>query len=154
MIELSLKPPMVRVGLEAVDRLGLFRALVGDLAARESFGNRQAVFDAVVHREGQRSTAVGEGLAFPHALTDQAPGMLLAAARLARPIEFEAPDREPVDLVFLVLAPPAEAAPFLVLLGRLARVLSRRDVASDLRSAPDEEAFSARLAELMDAFLL
>ncbi len=154
MATLALQKPLVRVGLEAVDRLGLFRSLVGDLAAREAFENQQAVFDAVVHREGQRSTAVGEGFALPHATSEHVPGLLMAAARLARPIEFEAPDREPVDLVFLVLAPPAETAPFLVLLGRLARVLGRKDVASDLRSAPDEEAFAAKLQELIDAFLL
>ena len=55
MAPLALQKPLVRVGLEAVDRLGLFRSLVGDLAAREAFENQQAVFDAVVHREGQRS---------------------------------------------------------------------------------------------------
>jgi PTS system nitrogen regulatory IIA component len=105
-----------------------------ELAARASVltgQNEKAIFEVLLQREKLGTTAVGYGVAIPH-------GKL--------PIDFEAMDGQPIDLVFLLLAPEGAGADHLKALARIARLLRDQDVAKKLRASRDAPAIYSVLA--------
>lgn len=99
--------------------------------------DEREIFETLNQRERLGSTGVGSGIAIPHgklAGLDQLFGMF---ARLEKPIDFEALDGEPVDLIFLLLAPEAAGADHLKALARVARLLRDAEVARKLRNSHD-----------------
>ena len=121
--------------LEMCERAGT----VSGLAARE-------VFDAVLQRERLGSTGVGRGIAIPHGKLGICKQIFGVFARLERPIDFDALDGEPVDLVFLLVAPEMAGADHLKALASVARMLRDPAVTSKLRFARDPASILSILA--------
>ena len=120
-----------------------------DLAARAAAltgQNERAIFEVLLQREKLGTTAVGYGVAIPHGKLPKLTKMFGMFARLDRAIDFEALDGQPVDLVFLLLAPEGAGADHLKALARVARLLRDQDTANKLRAARDAEALYAVLA--------
>ena len=120
-----------------------------DLAARAATltgQNEKAIFEVLLQREKLGTTAVGYGVAIPHGKLPKLTKMFGLFARLDRPIDFEALDGQPVDLVFLLLAPEGAGADHLKALARVARLLRDQDTANKLRAARDAQALYAVLA--------
>lgn len=95
------------------------------------------IFERLLGRERLGSTGIGEGIAIPHCRLKectQAFGVLL---RLEQAIDFDAIDREPVDLVFALLVPEEATDEHLQVLAMLARNFSEADFRQALRNAPD-----------------
>jgi PTS system nitrogen regulatory IIA component len=115
-------------------------------AAELTGGNERAILDVLIQREKLGSTAVGNGIAIPHGKLANLPKLFGIFARLGRPIDFEALDGQPVDLICLLLAPEGAGADHLKALARIARLLRGADVAKTLRDAPDGEAMYAILS--------
>jgi PTS system nitrogen regulatory IIA component len=107
--------------------------------------NERAVFEVLLQREKLGSTGVGNGIAIPHGKLPNLGKLFGLFARLDRPIDFEALDGQPVDLVFLLLAPETAGADHLKALARVARLLRDPDVARKLRESRDREALYAVL---------
>jgi PTS system nitrogen regulatory IIA component len=107
--------------------------------------NERAVFEVLLQREKLGSTGVGNGIAIPHGKLPKLGKLFGLFARLDRPIDFEALDGQPVDLVFLLLAPETAGADHLKALARVARLLRDPDVARKLRESRDREALYAVL---------
>ena len=105
------------------------------VAARLTGVPDREVFDTILQRERLGSTGVGHGIAIPHGKLRTLDRLVGVFARLARPVEFDALDDQPVDLVFLLLAPESAGADHLKALARVARVLRDGAVAAKLRSA-------------------
>lgn len=119
-----------------------------ELAARaaELTGqNDRVIFDILMQREKLGSTGVGNGIAIPHGKLANLGKLFGLFARLDRAIDFEALDGQPVDLVFLLLAPEGAGADHLKALARVARLLRDPDVARKLRDSRDTEAMFAVL---------
>jgi PTS system nitrogen regulatory IIA component len=95
------------------------------------------IFNALLQRERLGSTGLGRGIAVPHAKFKQLKSIVCLFARLAEPIDFESPDGEPVDIVFLLLAPEQAGGDHLKALARVSRVVREPQALDDLRSAPD-----------------
>ena len=93
-----------------------------------------------MERERLGSTGVGSGVGLPHARVEGVSGVHAAFARLADPIDFEAVDARPVDLVAFLVAPEDAGGLHLRALAKVARRLRREDVRARLRSAPSLEA--------------
>lgn len=108
--------------------------------------NERTVFEILMQREKLGSTGVGNGIAIPHGKLPKLGSVFGLFARLDRPIDFEALDNQPVDLVFLLLAPESAGADHLKALARVARLLRDPDIANKLRKSPDAEALYAVLA--------
>lgn len=122
---------------------------IQELAARaaELTGqNERAVLEILMQREKLGSTAVGNGVAIPHGKLAKLGRLFGLFARLDRPIDFEALDGQPVDLVFLLLAPEGAGADHLKALARVARLLRDSEVARKLRESRDAQAIYAVLA--------
>jgi PTS system nitrogen regulatory IIA component len=114
-------------------------------AAELTGKNERAIFDVLMQREKLGSTAVGTGIAIPHGKLPTLDKLFGLFARLGRPIDFEALDGAPVDLMFLLLAPEGAGADHLKALARVARLLRHPDIASKLRQSADAEALYAVL---------
>jgi PTS system nitrogen regulatory IIA component len=115
-------------------------------AAQLSGQNERTIFETLLQREKLGSTGVGNGIAIPHGKLPKLAKLFGLFARLERPVDFEALDGQPVDLVFLLLAPEGAGADHLKALARVARLLRDPDVASKLRESRDAEAIYAVLA--------
>jgi len=103
------------------------------------------ILEILQQREKLGSTGIGNGIAIPHGKLTKLERMFGLFARLDRAIDFEALDGQPVDLVFLLLAPESAGADHLKALARVARVLRSPDTAKMLRDSRDTEAIYAVL---------
>jgi PTS system nitrogen regulatory IIA component len=109
--------------------------------------NERVIFDALIERERLGTTGVGNGIAIPHgklAGLDRLHGLF---ARLDKPIEFDSIDEQPVDLIFLLLAPECAGADHLKALARVSRLLRDRATCEKLRGSEDPDALYALLIE-------
>jgi PTS system nitrogen regulatory IIA component len=114
-------------------------------AATVSGADEREIFDTLLQRERLGSTAIGRGVAIPHGKLPKLERLVGLFARLERPIDFDALDREPVDLIFLLLAPEAAGADHLKALARVARLLRDEKAAEKLRTARDVDSLFAVL---------
>jgi PTS system nitrogen regulatory IIA component len=125
------------------------KQVLHELAARAAVltgQNERVIFDILMQREKLGSTAVGNGIAIPHGKMANLTRLFGLFARLDRPVDFEALDGQPVDLIFLLLAPEGAGADHLKALARVARLLRDSAIAHKLRASHDAEALYAVLA--------
>lgn len=132
--------------LKANSKKQLLQLLAERAAAVTGIPERE-VFDIILQRERLGSTGVGNGIAIPHGKLSGIGRITGVFARLETPVEFEALDDQPVDLVFLLLAPEGAGADHLKALSRIARVLRDADTVTKIRGTRDAAAIHALLAE-------
>jgi nitrogen PTS system EIIA component len=141
-----IRPDSVLPSLKANSKKQVIQELAEKGAAVTGLEERQ-IFDTLVQREKLGSTGVGGGIAIPHGKIPGLDRIHGVFARLSRPIDFEALDDQPVDLLFLLLAPENAGADHLKALARIARILREPGVANRLRNAPDQTTLHAILTE-------
>ena len=107
----------------------------------------RTIFEQLLQRERLGSTGIGHGIAIPHSRVPGIDKIIGIFARLDRPIEFDAVDDEPVDLVFMLLAPEGEGADHLKALARIARVLRDTSNTGKIRASRDAAAIYGVLNE-------
>jgi len=98
------------------------------------------IFERLLQRERLGSTGVGRGIAIPHGKLAGLAGIRCLFARLEQPIDFEAPDDDRVDLIFLLLAPEGAGGDHLKALARISRLLRDTRTIERLRGARDAHA--------------
>ena len=125
---------------QALQELSASAALITGLPERD-------IFDTLLQRERLGSTGVGKGIAIPHGKIAGLKGIVGLFARLEKAVDFEAVDAEPVDLVFLLLAPESAGADHLKALARISRFLRIPSAVENLRAASTNEAVYAILTE-------
>ncbi|CAI8837352.1 MULTISPECIES: PTS IIA-like nitrogen regulatory protein PtsN [Pseudomonas] len=114
---------------------------IANLIAREVPDlEMQDVFEALIAREKLGSTGFGNGIAIPHCRLKGCQSPISALMHLDTPIDFDAIDGAPVDLLFVLLVPEAATDAHLELLRQIASMLDRKDVRDKLRSAASNEA--------------
>lgn len=109
--------------------------------------NERAVFDVLLERERLGTTGVGNGIAIPHGKLGNLDRLYGLFARLERPINFESIDEQPVDLIFLLLAPESAGADHLKALARVSRLLRDKGVCEKLRGTENADGLYALLTE-------
>ncbi len=109
-------------------------------AAKLSGQSERAILEVLTQREKLGSTGVGNGVAIPHGKLPKLDKLFGMFVRLEKPIDFDSLDGQPVDLVFLLLAPEAAGADHLKALARVARLLRDPEVARKLRDSRDADA--------------
>lgn len=107
----------------------------------------RAVFDVLVEREKLGTTGVGNGIAIPHGKLASLTKLYGLFARLERPIDFDSIDEQPVDLIFLLLAPESAGADHLKALARISRLLRDKAVCEKLRATDTAEGLYALLTD-------
>jgi mannitol/fructose-specific phosphotransferase system IIA component (Ntr-type) len=107
---------------------------------------------ALWERERTQNTAVGMGLALPHATIRSLPAPCLGIFTMASPLDYQAPDGEPVDVIFVTLGPPSGRRIHLELLSSVSRMVLSTDLLDDLRSASDPDQMAECFARHAGAF--
>ena len=132
--------------LKANSKKQLLQLLSEKAAAITGIPERE-IFDTILQRERLGSTGVGNGIAIPHGKLPGVKRITGVFARLETPVDFEALDDLPVDLVFLLLAPEGAGADHLKALSRIARVLRYADTVAKIRGSHDAAAIHTLLSE-------
>ncbi len=109
----------------------------------------KAIFEALLQRERLGSTGFGRGIAIPHVRMAGLSRIICVFAKLDEPIDFESMDGEPVDLMFLLLAPEHAGADHLKALSRISRLLRDQLAIDKLRGSRDRAALYAVLTQPM-----
>ena len=105
------------------------------------------IFEILTEREKLGSTGMGQGIAIPHGRVPGIERMTGLFAQLDHPVDFDSMDDQPVDLVFLLLAPEGAGADHLKALARVSRLLRNQSICEKLRAAPHAATLFALLTE-------
>lgn len=139
-------PQAVLPSLKATTKKQVLQEM-SERAAAESGLPAREIFDALLQRERLGSTGVGNGIAIPHGKLPRCSALFGVFARLEKPIDFEALDGAPVDLVFMLIAPESAGADHLKALARVARVLRNPAIQAKLRATRDAAGLYAILTQ-------
>lgn len=118
------------------------KQLLQELAAKAaeiSEIDERLIFDTVLERENLGSTGFGSGTALPHARISETENVFGVFVRLKSPVDFDAIDGKPVDLVFMLLSPENSGADHLTALAQVSRLLKDDDTRKKLRAANNQE---------------
>ena len=105
----------------------------------ENVVDLETIRTAVLEREKIMSTGVGKGFAIPHAKTNAVNDIIAAFGKVKDPIDFESLDKEPVNLVMLLVAKESQVGPHIKLLSRISRMVNNDDFRDRLIKAETEE---------------
>lgn len=122
-------------------------AVISEIAARNLGLDAAEVLEALSERELAGSTGVGHGVATPHGRLPGLERMRGVFVRLDHPVDFDAVDDQPVDLVFALFAPVGAGSAHLRALARVARLFRHADVREQLRQARTADAIHALLVQ-------
>jgi PTS system nitrogen regulatory IIA component len=134
----------IKTKLDVLQRLS-------ERAAKITGQDVATIFEAVNDREQLGSTGLGNGIAIPHGKFAGLDSVTAVFAMLETPVEFEAVDDQPVDLVMLLLAPMGAGADHLKALARVARILRTDSVVARLRRCQDAGELYAILTQPLEA---
>lgn len=145
-----LVPETTRTDVDAQSRKRAIEVASELLAEHHDDLSARALFDDLMGRERLGSTALGEGVAIPHCRSrcERIHGAFL---RLAKPVDYDAPDAEPVDLLFVLVVPPEESSAHLDVLAVLARLFQDPENRRRLRSQPTDAGLYEELVGLVSS---
>ena len=138
--------PAILPALKANSKKQLLQLLAERAGSITGIPERE-IFDTILQRERLGSTGVGNGIAIPHGKLPGVKRITGVFARLDQPVDFDALDDQPADLIFLLLAPEGAGADHLKALSRIARVLRDGETVAKIRVTRDASAIHALLSE-------
>jgi PTS system nitrogen regulatory IIA component len=141
-----LSPAAVISPLRANGKKQALQELAQHAATLTGLPDRE-LFEALLQRERLGSTGIGDGIAIPHGRMPGIDRLVGLFARTEKPIDFDALDGQPVDIIFVLIAPEGAGADHLKALARVARVLRNQSVLEQVRKVRDPAAIYAILAE-------
>ena len=141
-----LKPEAIRVFSSVSSKKRLMHDLAGVAELCYNTNYTHAV-EALLEREALGPTGVGGGVALPHARLEELDRVVGAFVLLENPIEFEAIDKQPVDVIFSLFAPKSAGVEHLKALALVSRTLREQSIVSKLRSNPDPTTLYTILTE-------
>lgn len=130
----------IRIPLTARTKDGVLEELVAVITSSLSDAPGE-VLRAVREREAVLSTGIGNGVAIPHGKSSLVPELVMAAGRTSGPIDFDALDGEPVQLLFMLVGPETAAGPHIKALSRISRLIRKDSVRQQLINAKTAEEF-------------
>lgn len=150
----SLSEPGVPADSESggspAEKHAVLGAVAGLMAGAYPALDRQELLESMLERESLGSTGFGRGVAIPHARSARIRRPVAALLRLPSPVEFDASDGMPVDLVFGLVSPETAGATHLHALAALSRMVRTEDMHQAMLDAPDADALFALIANIAD----
>lgn len=134
----DLLQPDAVVMLKASSKKQVLQELAKKAATITGLSERK-IFDTLLERERLGTTGVGNGIAIPHGKMEELKGLHGVFAKLEKPVDFDAIDDHPVDLIFLLLAPEQAGADHLKALARVSRLLRDPANCDKLRGATNTD---------------
>lgn len=129
-----LSEDMVLTEVKASSKRHLLEEIASVIAEKKGI-DKNAIFEAVLERENLGSTGYGNGVAFPHARINGLKKVISVFARLDKPIDYDALDGQPVDIVAFMVSPEDSGDDHLKTLAAFSRVLKNTDICRDIRKA-------------------
>lgn len=125
--------------LEAQDKAEILEKMVASLENKVPEGELEKIRNAVIEREKIMSTGVGKGLAIPHGKTAGIEQTYAAFAMLKDPVDYDAIDDQPVNMVFLLVGPQSSNSLHIKMLSRISRLMNNSDFRERLRECSTSE---------------
>jgi len=145
-IDELISPAQIVPALKATSKKQCLQELARHAAGHIDRDERR-IFDLLLERERLGTTGVGGGVAIPHGKLGDFDRLFGLFARLEKPVSFDAIDEQPVDLIFLLLAPESAGADHLKALAQVSRLLRDGQACKKLRGAESADAIYALLTE-------
>lgn len=133
-ISALLSPQRIFLDTEISSKKKLLELIATTVAEQDQLP-QAVIFNGLLDRERLGSTGLGKGFAVPHARTADLDKTIACFFRLKEAVNFEAPDNQPVDLVFSIIIPEEATEEHLMILSSLARIFSQADVCDKIRQA-------------------
>lgn len=133
--------------LKSKSKNDILEEMVNHIADQSTLKDSTLILEMLKRREEIGSTGIGHGIAIPHGRTISVPDLITVYGKSANSIEFDAIDKKPVNMVFMIIAPPQEQSnTYLPFLGKLVDILNSRKVRKELINANTFEEFTLALA--------
>jgi len=146
-LELHLRPTLFIPELKNKKKSSVLEEMVAHLAKHQITRQADAVLEVLRQREALGSTAIGKGIAVPHARSTMVAERAVLLARSSKGVEFDAADEGPVHLVFMIVAPPVERDPiYLQMLAQIVKAVRLAPARRRILEAPDFGAIRALIA--------
>jgi PTS system nitrogen regulatory IIA component len=137
-ISALLSPQSIFLDIEISSKKKLLE-LIANIVADQTRLTESSIYNKLLNRERLGSTGLGQGFAVPHARLENLDKTMGCFFRLKVPVNFEAPDNRPVDLLFVIVIPEEATDEHLMILSSLARIFSQVDVCEAIRSATSRD---------------
>ncbi len=138
-LQVLLSPGRTLYGAPGISKKRAIETAANFLADQNTALNADELYRNLIDREQLGSTGIGEGIAIPHCRLRNCSRAMGALIKLESPIDFEAIDQQPVDLLFVLLVPEEAHDQHLQILAEIAGLFSKAEVRNDLRNASDSE---------------
>lgn len=135
----AISPECVRHKLTATTKLGVIEELIHVLDDAGKLGNPKLVLKAVLEREKKMTTGMRDGIAIPHAKSDEVETLVAAVGICPEGIDFEAMDKKPSTIFVLTLSPANRAGPHIQFLGDVNRILVHEEERARILAADSDE---------------
>lgn len=145
-----LSPGRTRAAFAASSKKRALEQAAEIIVAEHTELDARRLFDQLMVRERLGSTGLGEGVALPHCRLDSSTTIIGAFLCLATPVDFDADDGQPVDLMFVLVVPNEAEGPHLEVLANVARVLGDPKCRDQLRTSTTHEDLHGRLLAMLD----
>ena len=143
-----LKPANIKIPLESKTKAEAIGELVSVLEASGDVTDKKKVLDAVLEREATRTTGIGNGLAIPHGKCQGTKDLVMAIGRAGTPIDFQAIDGRPVQIIWMLASPPDKTGPHIHALARISRLMTiDKFRAALLQAKTPQEAYDIIIAQ-------
>src|SRR5690242_14984416 len=119
-----LKPQNIKIPLDAKNKTEAITELVNLLATNGEVKEAKKVLDSVLEREATRTTGIGNGLAIPHGKCTGTKDLVMAIGKPSTPIDFQAIDGRPVNIIWMLSSPPDKTGPHIHALARISRLMT------------------------------
>ncbi|MEN1726806.1 MAG: PTS sugar transporter subunit IIA [Pseudomonadota bacterium] len=133
-------PDRIALDIAVSSKKSLLEKAAELLALSPDSGKQREIFESLCQRERLGSTGLGHGVAIPHGRVESQSGVIGAVIRLRRPIDFDAPDQEKVDLFFALSVPDQCSDVYLKLLADVAASFGDAEHRERLREVDNPEA--------------
>ncbi|TFF19822.1 PTS IIA-like nitrogen regulatory protein PtsN [Jiella endophytica] len=147
-VDTLIDPGAILPDLRANSKKQVLQEMAARAAEITGISERE-IFETILGREKLGSTGVGNGIAIPHGKLAELDHIVGLFARLSRPVDFDALDDQPVDIVFLLLAPQGSGADHLKALSKVARLLRNRGIVDEIRDTRDGNTIYALMTNAM-----
>lgn len=137
-ISAILSPQKIFLDIEVSSKKKLLE-LIANVVADQTRLAESSIYNNLLNRERLGSTGLGQGFAVPHARLENLQQTIGCFFRLKYPVNFEAPDNQPVDLVFTIIIPQEATEEHLIILSSLAGIFSQTDVCEAIRNAGSKD---------------
>ena len=144
---------LIKIGLEAEDKDEVFEELVDQFCQIKRSNAREDILEALKERESKMSTGIQKGIALPHGKTNAIDSVYGILGISKRGVDYDALDGQPVYLLFMLIAPQAEAEKHLRLLKRLAGLLDNPQFYTELLAQNDPQSANGIIKKYEDIYL-